>query len=312
MPNPRIVVIGNCTLDLAFNLPRFPKPGETLLATGASQDVGGKGANQAVAAARSGASVSFCSAVGRDLHGTAIRQRLEGEGVPSEHVAEVDAPTDLSIVHVTPEGQNSIVSTCAAAASMEMAMVRPLLREAVAGDILLMQGNLSRDLTRACLIEGRQRGMTTVLNPAPIHYDLEDLWPLVDCAVPNEVEAEHLTKCAEAAAGARRLLALGAGQAIVTLGAAGALLAREGRIAAIEAESVDTVDTTGAGDVFCGVFAAALGRGLDPARAVRVATGAATLSVTRPGTQRAFPHRLEINRLFQTVEARDEGPYPAE
>ena len=300
MPNPRIVVIGNSTLDLAFNLPRFPEPGETLLATGASQDIGGKGANQAVAAARSGVSVSFCSAVGRDVHGTAIRQRLEGEGVGSDHVAEVDAPTDMSIIHVTPEGQNRIVSTHAAAASMELAMVRPLLRDAVSGDILLMQGNLSRDLTRACLREGRQRGMTTVLNPAPIHYCFEDLWPLVDCAVPNEVEAEQLTHCAEAAAGAHRLLALGARQAIVTLGAAGALLARDGRTAAIEADSVDAVDTTGAGDVFCGVFAVALGRGLDATRAVRVATGAATLSVTRPGTQRAFPRRPEIERLFRT------------
>ena len=306
MPDARVVVIGNCTLDLAFNLPRFPEPGETLLATGASQDIGGKGANQAVAAARAGVAVSFCSAAGRDVHGTAIRQRLEGEGVCPDHVAEVDTPTDMSIIHVTPGGQNAIVSTHAAAASMDMAMVRPLLRGAAAGDIMLMQGNLSHDLTRACLKDGRQRGMTTVLNPAPIHYCLKDLWPFVDYAVPNEVEAEQLTHCAEAEAGARRLLDLGARQAIVTLGATGALLAHDGRIVAIEAESVDAVDTTGAGDVFCGVFAAALGRGLDATRAARVATGAATLSVTRPGTQRAFPRRSEIERLFRRVEAKDE------
>ena len=303
MPNARVVVIGNCTLDLAFSLPWFPKPGETLLATGASRDIGGKGANQAVAAARSGADVSFGSAVGRDAHGAEIRSRLEREGVGADHVAEVDVPTDMSIVHVVPHGQNSIVSTHAAAASMEMAMICPLLRDAHTGDILLMQGNLSRDLTRACLREGRRRGMTTVLNPAPIHYDLEDVWPFVDCAVPNEVEAEQLTACSEPAAGARRLVALGARLAIVTLGAAGALLAEDGRIAAFEADTVDAVDTTGAGDVFCGVFAAGLGRGLDAAQSIRVAIGAATLSVTRPGTQRAFPSRSEIDPLFRTVEA---------
>ena len=303
MSKARVVVIGNCALDLAFNLPRFPKPGETLLAIGASRDVGGKGANQAVAAARGGVDVALGSAVGMDVHGAEIRSRLEREGVRADHVAEVDAPTDMSIIHVTPRGENSIVGTHGAAASMETAMVRPLLRDAIAGDILLMQGSLSRDLTRACLREGRRRGMTTVLNPAPIHYDFEDVWPLVDCAVPNEVEAEQLTACSESAAGAHRLLALGARRAIVTLGAAGALLAEDGRIAAFEADTVDAVDTTGAGDVFCGVFAAGLARGLDVARSIRVAICAATLSVTRPGTQRAFPSRSEIDLLFRTVEA---------
>ena len=303
MPNARVVVIGNCTLDLAFNLPRFPKPGETLLATGASRDVGGKGANQAVAAARSGVDVSIGSAMGRDVHGAEIRSRLEREGVRADHVAEMDVPTDMSIVHVVPHGQNSIVSTHAAAASMEMAMVRPLLRDAHAGDILLMQGNLSRELTRACVCEGRRRDMTTVLNPAPIHYGFDDVWPFVDFAVPNEVEAEQLTTCSEPATGAHRLLALGARRAIVTLGATGALLAEDGRIAAFEAEAVDAVDTTGAGDVFCGVFAAGLARRLDVVQSIRVAVRAATLSVTRPGTQRAFPSRSEVELLFRTVEA---------
>ena len=311
MPNARIVVIGNCTLDLAFNLPRFPSPGESLLATGTSQDVGGKGANQAVAAARSGVDVTFCSATGRDVQGAEIRNRLDGEGVRSNHVAEVDARTDMSIIHVTPGGQNSIVSTHAAAASMEFTMIRSALRDATAGDILLMQGNLSRDLTRACMREARRRDMTTVLNPAPIHYELDDLWPLVDCAVPNEVEVERLTNCAEPAAGAHCLLALGTGQVIVTLGAAGALLAREGGMASFDAEAVDAVDTTGAGDVFCGVFAAGLGRGLDAAQAIRVAIRAATLSVTRPGTQRAFPRRSEIESLFRTVGAEDDPQLPA-
>ena len=303
MPNARVVVVGNCTLDLAFNLPRFPKPGESLLATGASQDLGGKGANQAVAAARSGADVTFCSAVGGDVQGAEIRTRLEREGVRSHHVAEVDASTDLSIIHVTPAGQNSIVSTHAVAASMEFGRVAPALQDAAAGDIMLMQGNLSLDLTRACMSEARRRGMTTVLNPAPIHYEFDDMWPLVDFAVPNEVEAEQLTNCAEPSAGAHRLLALGARQVIVTLGAAGALLARDGGIDTFEADPVDAVDTTGAGDVFCGVFAAGLGRGVDVSKGIRAAMRAATLSVTRPGTQRAFPSRSEIELMIQTAGA---------
>ena len=297
----RVVVIGNCTLDIAFHVPRFPRPGETVLAGGSARDLGGKGANQAVAAARSGAPVAFCAAVGADESGDAMRARLVEEGVGTDHLAIPPVPTDESIIYVTPEGENSIVSTHAAAASMDMALARPALEAAGAGDVLLMQGNLAHDVTRACLEEGRRRRAVTVLNPAPIQYGYEAIWPFVDCAIVNEVESEHLAGSADPATAARRLVERGVRHVVVTLGARGALVAEGEATREFATDPVEAVDTTGAGDVFCGVFAASLARGLAVAPAARGAVRAATLSVTRPGTQRAFPSRSEIERIL--VEA---------
>ena len=304
MPPARVLVIGNCTLDIAFHVPRFPRPGETVLAGGSARDLGGKGANQAVVAARSGAPVAFCAAVGADGTGEAMRARLVEEGVGTEHVVTPPVPTDESIIYVTPEGENSIVSTHAAAASMDMALARPALEAADAGDILLMQGNLAHDLTRACLEEGRMRRAVTVLNPAPIQYGYEAIWPFVDCAILNEVESGDLAGSADPATAARRLLERGVSRVIVTLGARGALVAEDGSTRELPAEPVEAVDTTGAGDVFCGVFAAGLARRLAALPAALGAVRAATLSVTRHGTQNAFPSRAEIERILAEVTER--------
>ena len=304
MASARVLVIGNCTVDLSFRVPRFPRPGETLLADDSSRDLGGKGANQAVAAARSAVSTALCAAVGADAEGKLAAARLSGEGVGPDHLAILGVPTDQSIIYVTPDGENNIVSTHAAAAALDLAAARPALETVAAGDIVLMQGNLSQAVTRACLEEGRRRQAVTLLNPAPIQYGFDAIWPFVDIAIVNEVEAEELTGCADPAGGAERLLARGAGEAIVTLGPRGALLAREdGTTVAIAAEAVEAVDTTGAGDVFCGVFSACLARGLEIEPAARGAVRAATLSVTRPGTQRAFPSRAEIDRILSDGEA---------
>ena len=304
MTSARVLVIGNCTLDIAYRVPRFPQPGETVLAGHSARDLGGKGANQAVVAARCGAPVAFCAAVGADENGEAMRARLVAEGVDTDHVATPPVPTDESVICVTPEGENSIVSTHAAAASMDFALARPALEAAAAGDVLLMQGNLAHDLTRACLEEGRRRQTVTVLNPAPIQYGFEAIWPFVDCAILNEVESEHLTGSADPAIAARRLLERGVSRVIVTLGACGAQVAEDGSTREIPAEPVDAVDTTGAGDVFCGVFAAGLARRFGALPAARGAVRAATLSVTRHGTQNAFPSRAEIERIM--AEVRDE------
>ena len=301
MPSATVLVIGNCTLDIAFHVPRFPRPGETVLADSSARDLGGKGANQAVVAARSGAPVAFCAALGADENGAAMRARLAAEGVGTDHLATPPAPTDESIIYVTPQGENSIVSTHAAAASMDMALARPVLAAARAGDILLMQGNLAHEVTRGCLEEGRRRATVTVLNPAPIQYEYEAIWPFVDCAIVNEVESEHLTGSADPATAARRLVERGVRQVAVTLGARGALVAEDESIREIPAEPVEAVDTTGAGDVFCGVLAASMACGLGVGPAARGAVRAATLSVTRHGTQRAFPSRSEIERILAGV-----------
>lgn len=301
MPTPRsgrLLVIGNCTLDIAFRVPRFPQPGETLLTDAPTEDVGGKGANQAVAAARSGASVTLCAALGRDEHGRMMKARLRDEGVGLEYVSEVGVPTDRSIIYVTPEGENTIVSTHAAAKSLQWTDVARSLRDVSAADVVLMQGNLPASLTRSALEEPHGRGAVTVLNPAPIHYPFDEIWPFVDYAILNELEMGQLTGGHDAAAGARVLLERGARHVVVTLGAAGAVSASAEGVEAISAERVDAVDATGAGDVFCGVFAAGLALGYLSAMATRVAVRAATVSVTRRGTQSAFPTAAEMAVLM--------------
>lgn len=305
MPPPKVLVIGNCTLDIAFRVPRFPRRGETVLASGSVRDLGGKGANQAIVAARSGVPVLFCTAVGADENGAAMRARLSDEGVCTDFLAAPAVPTDESIIYVTPDGENSIVSTHAAAAAMDLPLARPAFEAVEAGDIVLMQGNLSHDMTRSCLEEGRGRKAVTVLNPAPIQYGYEAIWPFVDCAILNEVESECLTGSADPDAAARYLAGQGVHHVVVTLGARGALVARGESTCTVPPERVEAIDTTGAGDVFCGVFAAGMARGLAVGRAARGAVRAATLSVTRPGTQSAFPTRSEIERIL--VEVRDES-----
>ena len=307
MPSATVLVIGNCTLDISFRVPRFPRPGETVLADGTARDLGGKGANQAVAAARSGAPVAFCAAVGADENGRSMRTGLAEAGVCTEHVMTLPDPSDQSIIYVTPEGENSIVSTHAGAASMDMAAARPALESVAAGDVVLMQGNLAHDVTRGCLEEGRRRGAVTVLNPAPIQYGYEAIWPFVDCAILNEVESEHLAGSADPGAAAAHLAGQGVRHVIVTLGARGALVAEDGSTRTVPAKRVEAVDTTGAGDVFCGVFAACIARSLPVEPATRGAVRAATLSVTRRGTQSAFPSRSEIERILAEVrgELRD-------
>lgn len=295
----KVVVIGNCTLDLFFRVQRFPKPGETLLATAKSTDVGGKGANQAVVVARAGVELAFLAALGRDGDGDAIRDRLKAEQLDLSHLLTVPAPTDQSIIYVTPDGENMIVSSHAAAASIQPRQADKLLSRLQPDDILLMQGNLSLTTTLHCLSEARRRKARTVLNPAPINYSYEGLWPHVDIAIVNEVEAAALGGAPNPLVGGRALLGRGVSAVIVTLGAKGAVVISGSQPVTIAAPRMTAVDTAGAGDVFCGVFVAGLARGLTPAQAAKPAVDAASLSVTRHGTQSSFPTGVEIAHFLK-------------
>jgi ribokinase len=279
-------------------LARFPLPGETLLTDRLVRDVGGKGANQAVAAARAGIEVIFCSAVGIDDDGRMMREHLHGEGVDVAHVRQFDGPSDVSIIYVVEGGENSIVSTHAAAGSLAAEDVDAVLGRASAGDVVLMQGNLERGLTEYALQQARAAGLRTVLNPAPIHYPYDAFWSFVDCAVLNEVEIEALTGSRKVEAGAERLLAQGVRDVIATLGPVGAEWISDEGLRRFSAETVEALDTTGAGDVFCGVLAALMALGLPLETAIAVGVDAATLSVTRLGTQATFPSRQELHALL--------------
>ena len=273
----KVVVVGNCTLDLFFRVPRFPKAGETLLADSRMVDVGGKGANQAVAAARSGVDTLFLAAVGADPDGETIRARLAAEVVDLGHLMTADTTTDLSVIYVRPDGENTIVSAHRSTDFVTPATADAVLDRLDPGDVLLLQGNLTLATTRHCLAEGRRLGARSVLNPAPIRFAYDSLWPLVDYAIPNRVELSELGGHGDPGISGRALLAKGAGAVVATLGA---------------------------GDVFCGVFAAGLARGLAPEAAAGVAVSAAALSVTRPGTQSSFPTAGELRDIFAAAAER--------
>ena len=291
-------VVGNAVLDITFELDRLPQPGETLLARARRTDVGGKGLNQAIVARRAGAAVTFVAPIGQDAEAGLIRERISGEGLSTEGLIAGPGPSDQSIIHLDRAGENMIVSTAAQARSLTPEALLPRLAGLGAGDLLLMQGNLTRAATEACLSRARAAGARTLLNPAPIDFDYGGLWPLVDFAIVNEGEARQLGGHRETADAAARLLSAGAGAVVVTLGPAGAfVLLRERQAFFVEAPQVTAVDTAGAGDVFCGVLAAALADGLPAVDGMRWAVAAASLSVTRPGTSSAFPGAAELARL---------------
>ena len=298
-----VVVIGNATVDLSYEAPRLPAPGETVLARAKRVDAGGKGLNQATVARRAGAQVVYCAPLGQDAPASVILKRLETEGLQAAHLRRLPVPTDESLIFIAPSGENAIVSTAAAAHALEEATVAPLLAVLRPADLLLMQGNLTRAITAFCLNRARETGARTMLNPAPIAFDYDGLWSAVGIAVVNEVESAHLTGIGDPTTAAQALRRAGVSTVVTTLGPKGACLLEGEDECRAPAPRVDVVDTTGAGDVFCGVLAAAIEMRLDWDAALRWAVAAASFSVTRRGTASAFPSSNELFRLREQTLA---------
>jgi ribokinase len=303
-----VVVIGNATVDLSYEVTALPVRGETILARAKLVDAGGKGLNQAIVARRAGAAVVYCASLGRDAYAEIILDRLRREGLAAEHLQRASAPTDESLIFVTPSGENAIVSTAAAARSLDTKSVAPVLARLNPSDLLLMQGNLTRPITAFCLEQAKAAGARTMLNPAPIAFDYAGFWPAVDLAVINEVESAMLTGVGDPGGAAQALRRAGVPTVVTTLGAQGARLLDGERDLLLPAPQVEAIDTTGAGDVFCGVLAAALEARLGLEPAVRWAVAAASLSVTRRGTASAFPSADELTRLRKETIAGGASP----
>ncbi len=286
-----VFIVGNAGLDLQLSLPRLPEIGETLLGSDAARAPGGKGLNQAVVAARCGARVHFCAPIGTDAHATEVEHALATAGLAALDLPRLPVTTDFSFLMAFPDGENSIVSSGACAAALTFDRVAPALSGLGANDILLLQGNLSRDTTAEALAFGRRRSTITLFNPAPLWWDASAV--LADCSlvIANRGEAEML-------AGAGSLRSLGAHAAIVTLGAEGCVLTDKDGEQAFPAEAIDAIDTTGCGDTFCGVIAAALATGLKMPSAIGLAQKAAALTATRPGAFASLPSRDELQAMY--------------
>lgn len=289
----RVVVVGSANVDLVVDVARHPGPGETVLGGELRRSPGGKGANQAVAAARAGgAATSFVGALGHDDAAELVLQSLHGAGVATDAVLRVDGPTGTAMITVTPDGENTIVVS---AGANERVAMTPTATAAVAGaDVVLAQLEIPLE---AVLAAGaaRRPGSLLVLNAAPSRPLPDELWAALDVLVVNEHEAVDLAPGGgDVDAAVDRLLET-VPVVVVTLGARGALVARRGRpVVHVPSVDVEPVDSTGAGDTFCGVLAARLAEGHDVVAAVQLATVAGALAVTRRGAQSGVPTAAEV------------------
>lgn len=293
-PDGTIVVVGSVNVDLLAQVQRHPRPGETLHGTGGQMLPGGKGANQAVAAARLGARVAMVGAVGTDVQAEAALSALREAGVDLGHVAEIEGPTGLAIVTVAEDGENSIVVIAGANDAMDGARVRDAAEVISAARIVVCQGEIPRDGIEAlpALVTGR-----FLHNPAPVM----ELDPAVlrasDPLVVNQHEAglvlAQLTpdleapEDPEAVIGALR--SAGIPSAVLTLGADGSLVADQGGVRRIPPAPVEAVDTTGSGDAFIGALALGLARDDDLATAARLASRVGAFAATGEGAQPSYP-----------------------
>lgn len=295
----RAIVIGNATLDITYEVEALPRSGETVLAHRSHMNLGGKGANQAVIMRRAGLAVRLLAAIGRDPEAAMIAGMLADEGLDPASLASVDSRSDQSIVTVAASGENTIVSTADAARAITPATAIAALAQATPGDLLVMQGNLRFETTLAACREARTRELKIVVNPAPVTFSCQELWPLVDLAIVNAVEAAELGGAADPTEAARNIRSWGAIRVAVTLGAEGALLADGNGELRVAAPRVQAVDSTGAGDVFSAIAAAVVAAtGALDQRGIAAAVEAASISVTRRGALAGFPSRDEIAAIL--------------
>jgi ribokinase len=305
VPPGRVLVLGNATVDLVQNVRRFPRPGETLLAERTLVCAGGKGLNQAVAAARTGVPVELVAACGNDANGHFLAGVLAAETNLLVDWRQTQSVTDLSTIWIDAAGENVIVSSADAAASITAEAARACCAALGPGDMLVMQGNLGRDPTVAALREARGRGVGTVLNTAPTRAWMAECMPLADIVVANALEARQIA--AGRAEADTALLEMGARTVVITRGKDGATLATDAGRQHAPAPAVAAQDSTGAGDVFTGTFAGLLAQGYPLPLALVVSVRAASICVTRPGTTPSFPSRAEIAGLLAAALSTNQG-----
>jgi ribokinase len=290
-----LLVIGIAAEDRILALDRLPVPGESVLARAVWHDVGGKGANQAVAAARSGAQVRLVAALGADAAGATIRTRLEQEGVDSRFCTPAQA-TPLSLVFVLPDGENAIIGV-AQTEGLAAELLAPAFAGFGPGDWLLVSGLVDRTGLAFALARAKALGMSTAVNLAPIGFAYDGLWPEIDLVFANAAELTLHTGARTLPAAIRCLRAAGVREVLVTLGAEGALFADSRSWIRVPAPKVEVVDTTGAGDLLAGTFLGLRERGCEREVALKIAVAAASAKVSRRGTLSAFPTAAAIDAL---------------
>ncbi len=309
----RIVVVGSLNMDLVVRMPVIPKPGETLLGGVFATYPGGKGANQAVAAARLGGDVAMIGRVGADAFGEQLLALACAKGIDTRFVGvDAHAATGVALIQVDAQGQNSIAVASGANFTLAAADVAAALARLDRIDLLVMPLETPID-TIIIAAELAQQAARVVLNPAPAQRLDPELLRTVDVLILNEHEAALMAGVAiqtpqDARRAAASLLSSGPGSVIVTMGGQGALIAQRAGLdisfEQVEAFGVEAVDTTAAGDAFVGALAVALGEGCTRSSAARFASAAAAISVTRIGAQPSLPSRAEVDEFLRVGDRR--------
>jgi ribokinase len=301
---PKILVVGSSNTDLILQVPRIPRPGETLIGGAFATAAGGKGANQAVAAARAGGEVTFIARVGTDSFGDQAVAGFANDRIATRFIVrDQQQPSGVALIFVAANGQNSIAVASGANGCLAPADVNRAQAAFARADLMVAQLETPLETVTAAVRLAARHNLPVILNPAPARPLPQSLLRHIFVLTPNENESELLTGIkitsdAAAARASKKLRSLGVKSVILTLGARGAFVSDAGGERRIPGFKVKAVDTTAAGDVFSGALAVALAEGRDLDRAVRFAGAAAALSVTRLGAQTSAPSRSAIETLL--------------
>lgn len=302
MEKKRILVIGSSNTDMTVRSATLPKPGETVLGGDFRMGPGGKGANQAVAARLLGGDVSFVCKLGRDMFGEGASKHYESCGLDTSKILWSDKPSGVALITVDSKAENSIVVASGANADVTVSDIDSVAEIIKSSGILLLQLEIPMDAVVRAAEIAFEAGVQVVLNPAPATSLPAELLKCVSILIPNETEASAISgidinNFETAAAAAERLKGMGVREVIITMGSRGSVVC-DGDCTFVPAVKVNAVDTTAAGDTFCGGVCVALSEGKALSEAVKFATAASSIAVQRPGAQDSVPSRCEVDKLL--------------
>jgi ribokinase len=303
MRSKKIVVVGSCNTDMVIKADRLPVPGETILGGTFFMNPGGKGANQAVAASRMGGNVTLISKTGNDVFGKQSVMLYTAENIKTDFIySDPKHPSGVALITVDSQGENCIVVASGANAYLNPSDIDKASAEIENSDLVLMQLEIPIETVEYVAEMASNKGIKVILNPAPARALSDNLLKNLYIIIPNKSEAEILSgiKVSDidsAKQAADIISAKGVGIVVITLGSQGALIKEYGEYLFVEAFKVDALDTTAAGDTFCGAFCVGLSEGRSIPEAVKLAARAAAITVTRMGAQASIPYRSELSSL---------------
>ncbi|NLK18152.1 MAG: ribokinase [Clostridiales bacterium] len=300
----KVIVLGSINMDLVISSPYMPAAGETIMGNDFITNPGGKGANQAAACGNMGAQVYMCGCVGDDVFGEKLIDNLKSFGVNCDFVRAVKGASSGIAVIIITENDNRIILDSGANALVSREDVDRALEVAGEGDILMAQLEIPIDTVIFGLKKAKQKGMITILNPAPANKACQPAFEFADYLIPNESELELLSGEKVLQLAANKLFEAGVKKLIVTLGSKGSVFVDRNDLTYVKSYKVKVVDTTAAGDTYCGTFAAELSRGKPPLQAMDMASAASSLAVTKKGAQMSIPTWRQVADFMKSYAER--------